>query len=497
MNGKRVTVIGAGLGGLMTGALLAKEGCRVTLLEKNPKVGGCLQSYTRFGTVFDTGMHLFGGMAEGGNLRRICDYLGITERFTTLDLDPENDVEIFIGAENRLLPINLRRNGLIDSLSRYFPGHQDELDAYIDGVNNIVEGLDLFHLRPSETALSRFHEDFLLPADQFIAKHVNEPRLQAILAVINTLYAGERGITPAFLHAVLATIFLNGACRVAGGYSHFAKALSDSILEREGTIITGEAATTITTSGNTLIVNTIWGKKLTADYVISAISPESTLAMVDSRDAFSEAYRSAIEEKAASLSAFIINIKLKPNTLPFSNRIGFYIENYDSAWHTNDGDEIEKFFYMTPPVLHQCAYAETLNVVISMRWSKVEQWTHTLVAKRGPEYERFKQRVYNQAVSHLRKIIPNMEQAIDKVDLASPLTIRDYTGVKQGAMCGARKECNDPLSFLPVATRMPGLFLTGQSVNMHGFCGVTLTALQTAEAILGKNAIINQLQPRS
>ncbi|MCC8039424.1 MAG: NAD(P)-binding protein [Bacteroidales bacterium] len=230
MRGKRVTVIGAGLGGLMTGALLAKEGCHVTLLEKNPKVGGCLQSYTRFGSTFDTGMHLFGGMADGGNIRRICDYLGITERFTTLDLDAENDVEIFIGAENRLMPVNLRRHGLVNSLSRYFPSHQAELQAYINGVNNIVDGLDLFHLRPSDTALSRFDEDFLLPADQFIAKHVVDPQLQAILSIINTLYAGEKGITPAFLHAVLATIFLNGACRVAGGYSHFAKALSDSII---------------------------------------------------------------------------------------------------------------------------------------------------------------------------------------------------------------------------------------------------------------------------
>ncbi|MCC8039266.1 MAG: hypothetical protein LIP02_14200 [Bacteroidales bacterium] len=230
--------------------------------------------------------------------------------------------------------------------------------------------------------------------------------------------------------------------------------------------------------------------------MISAISPESTLAMVDSRDAFSEAYRSAIEEKAASLSAFIINIKLRPNALPFSNRIGFYIENYDSAWCTNDGDEIEKFFYMTPPTLNQGIYAETLNVVIPMQWSKVEKWAATTVGKRGAEYQQFKQRVYNQAVSKLRKIIPNVEKAIEEVDLASPLTIRDYTGVKQGAMCGARKECNDPLTFLPVATRLPGLFLTGQSVNMHGFCGVTLTALQTAEAILGKNIIINQLQPK-
>ncbi|MCD8394937.1 MAG: NAD(P)/FAD-dependent oxidoreductase [Bacteroidales bacterium] len=497
MNDKRVIVIGAGLGGLMTGALLAKEGCHVTVVEKNPKVGGCLQSYTRFGTTFDTGMHLFGGMAQGGNIRRICDYLGIAEQFTTLDLDCENDVEIFVGADNRLHPVNLSRDYLVESLSRYFPGYQAELQGYISAINRIVDGMDLFHLRPAESSLSRYDEEFLIPADHFLAKYISEPRLRAILAIINTLYAGEKGISPTFLHAVLATIFLNGACRVTGGYSHFAKALNDCILANGGKIITGDGASSIFHVDNSLVINTVKGNKYTANYVVSAISPESTLAMVDSREAFSDAYRQAIEDKSSSLSAFIVNIKLKPYMLPFSNRIGFYIETYDDAWSTNDGDEVDKFFYMTPPTLHQGAYAETLNVVLPMRWSRVERWDNTSVGNRGEDYENFKQQVYNQVVAKLRKIMPNVEDAIDKVDLATPLTIREYTGVKEGAMCGARKECNDPLIFLPVATRMPGLFLTGQSVNMHGFCGVSLTAIQTAEAILGKNAIINHLQPKS
>ena len=44
---KRVCIMGGGLGGLMTGALLAKEGYRVTVLEKNRIIGGGLQSFRR------------------------------------------------------------------------------------------------------------------------------------------------------------------------------------------------------------------------------------------------------------------------------------------------------------------------------------------------------------------------------------------------------------------------------------------------------------------
>ena len=44
-------VIGGGLGGLMTAAILSKEGCKVTVLEKNAIIGGGLQSFSRFGEV--------------------------------------------------------------------------------------------------------------------------------------------------------------------------------------------------------------------------------------------------------------------------------------------------------------------------------------------------------------------------------------------------------------------------------------------------------------
>ena len=35
-----IIIIGGGLGGLFTGALLTKEGYRVTVLEKNATIGG-------------------------------------------------------------------------------------------------------------------------------------------------------------------------------------------------------------------------------------------------------------------------------------------------------------------------------------------------------------------------------------------------------------------------------------------------------------------------
>ena len=44
---KSVIIIGGGLGGLFCGAFLAKEGLRVTVLEKNATIGGGLQTFAR------------------------------------------------------------------------------------------------------------------------------------------------------------------------------------------------------------------------------------------------------------------------------------------------------------------------------------------------------------------------------------------------------------------------------------------------------------------
>lgn len=85
--GKKVVIIGAGLGGLFTGAILAKEGLEVTVVEKNQTVGGGLQSFVRFGEVFDTGMHVIAGMGNDGSIRKICRYLGIADSIRIKDVD--------------------------------------------------------------------------------------------------------------------------------------------------------------------------------------------------------------------------------------------------------------------------------------------------------------------------------------------------------------------------------------------------------------------------
>ena len=57
-----------------------------------------------------------------------------------------------------------------------------------------------------------------------------------------------------------------------------------------------------------------------------------------------------------------------------------------------------------------------------------------------------------------------------------------------------RKDCqNIMLSQLPIWTKVKNLLLTGQNINLHGICGVPLTAVNTVEALVGQNVLIEKI----
>ena len=73
----RTVVIGAGLGGLTTAALLVHAGHKVTVLEAQAYPGGCAGTFYHQGYRFDVGATLAGGFAAGGPHARVAEVLGL------------------------------------------------------------------------------------------------------------------------------------------------------------------------------------------------------------------------------------------------------------------------------------------------------------------------------------------------------------------------------------------------------------------------------------
>lgn len=490
-------IIGGGLGGLFTGALLAKEDIRVTVIEKNVSVGGGLQSFTRFGEVYDTGMHVIGGMREGGNIRRICEYLGIFDKVKIMDVDDDPIDVLYFAEDKQTYRIAQGKERFVDTLAESFPEQRDNLRCYVEAIYNIVGELDMFFLRPSVDYIQSHCDDFLIAANELIAKYITDEHLRSVLAYMNPLYAGRKNMTPAYIHALISVLYIDGPSRFAGGSQLFANTLRDLIVECGGEVIVGDGVEHIATcERNITSVTTRKGRTFTADYYISAIHPCSLLRLLDDESALPKAYRTRLEDIPNSYSAFTLNIKLKPGVFRYMNHSRYYMSRYDEVWNFDRSDRPWPlgFLYMTPPEIAQGEFSTKMIVTAPITWDRVKEWEDSTLGHRPMEYIAWKEECKEKLLCCMEELYPDFRDYIEEINTASPLTIRDYYAVKEGAMCGYSKDCNNiVLSQVPIVTKIKNLLLTGQNCNIHGFCGVPLTAINTCEAILGRNYILNKI----
>lgn len=116
-------ILGAGVGGLFTAALLAEKGYRPIVLEQLPVYGGGLYSYDRIGEHWQTGCHFLCGMQPDEAIGELLQRWGIDIPYeqTTFDHSPapligKHEWEYFQPGAYRLIGGSQR---LADSLAEY------------------------------------------------------------------------------------------------------------------------------------------------------------------------------------------------------------------------------------------------------------------------------------------------------------------------------------------------------------------------------------------
>lgn len=499
---KTCIIIGGGTGGLMTGALLSKEGYQVTVLEKNTIVGGGLQSFKRYGEVFPTGMHIFGGFQTGGNLHKIFDYLGVLDDIPIQAMDDDAFDVVRIAEDDAIYRFPNGKDRFIEYLSSVFPEEKENIRAYINRLYEITEEGGLFYLHEmNPDALLSFSDDFSRPFDELIDSYFTNPKLKGLMTYLCPLYSGKKGVSPAFLSALLSVLHINGTSQFIGGSQQIAGVLKKLIENGGGKVLSGEEVVKINVEDRQVTeVVTKNGNIYHADQYISDIHPTILLQLVDER-AFPKAFRNRINSMQESCSFFPVFVKFKDKTFPYLNQVNYYYDTYDNAVDfkkTSPANWPSGIIYLTPPVEHQDDYAKTLIFIVTMDYEWVRPWENTRTGCRGEEYEKWKQIMIDKVLDRMEKIYPDFRDCIENCFASSPLTIRDFYGNNKGSCYGFQKDCNDVmLSTLSVHTKIKNLFLTGQNINFHGICGVSLTAIQTAEAIVGLNTIIHKINKKA
>jgi len=488
-----VVIIGSGLGGLICGNILSKEGKKVCILEKQPQSGGCLQNFRKNNKSFDTGVHYLGGLSKGQNLYQYLKYAGIADKLKLQQL--ENDAFDKINFEGKIYSYAQGYDNFIETLAKDFPEEKSALKKYTEKIQEICNHFPLYNLRPN-IGLDNEHQFFEQSIGDFIQSITQNRTLQNVLAGNNMLYAGIPDKTPVAIHALITNSLIEGAYRLKGGSHQIADLLIDSIQKNGGTLMHNSEVTALNVNQNKIESAVLSdGNIFEADHFISAIHPSLTLKMTDTK-LLRKSYRSRINDLEETMSVFVVYMDLKPNRFEFLN-YNYYHFNENTVWSIPNYHHKkwpQEFLFLTLPDNNQGKYAGTATAMTYMTYDEVKQWEKSSIGKRGDDYEAFKNQKANLLIEQINKQFPKLKSSIQRYYTSTPLSMKSYTGTKNGSMYGILHDSNDPLrTKISPKTKIPNLLLSGQNVNIHGVLGVTIGAVLTCTELLGMEYLLEKI----
>ena len=481
------------MGGLFCGALLAKRGVKVTVLEKNASIGGGLQNFVRAGETYETGMHVAGGFNEGGILNSICRYLGIMDRLRIHESDMM--LSLTYADSGRTYDIPTGKEAFIEYLSSAFPHEKEKISRYVDAVFRISREEKLFYLE-SLSDMQQHSDEFFMPADKFIASYVSDPELRAVLASVNPLYAGVPGHSPAYIHIMITALFMENPCWFEGGSGQLADALRSVIEQGGGKVLTRHEIVAVRVEDmNVKCVVDRSGNEFKGDWYISDIHPCSLIPKLEGK-AFTTGYRNRLESIPDTASAFKVYIKLRPGTVRAPEHPVCVVDSKENAWKMAHYDRNEW------PHGINCffgdgrnGWASHLTVYCLMDFDEVREWENTTTGHRGNSYETWKRERTERVLALVEKRFPGIKDCAEDIFASSPLTFRDWLGTHNAGAYGYFKDCNRIAETLvPIRTKVKNLLFTGQNVNMHGIGGVPMTAIETIQTIFADDSVLKGIK---
>jgi len=492
-----VIIIGSGLGGLASAVILAKEGLKVLVLEKNNQLGGNLQTFSRNKTILDTGVHYIGGLAEGQNLYRYFKYLGIYDGLELSRMDEDGFDVISFDGDPHEYPHAQGYANFMARLLRYFPEEEEALQKYCARLQEVCRLFPLYNLEAEGNydtgILSLNTRDYL---DSLTA---NE-KLKAVLAGSSYLYAGIAEKTPFYVHALSVNSYIESAWRVIKGGSQITRQIVRELRKYRVTLLKHREVTEfVFREGEMTGVRTRTGEEFTGKQFISNIDLKATLAMAGR---FRKSFINRVALLEPVVAAFSLYAVLKPGCIRYENRNFYHLRNEASVWSAQFyTDETWPQSYMASMGLKNPGdtYAESMTFMTYMRFEDVKPWADTVntvagKADRGAAYEAFKQDRTERFLKEIEKKFPGIRNCIEAVYTSTPLSYRDYIGGEEGNMYGYVRDSNRPmLNFISPKSQISNLYFTGQSVNMHGILGVTIGAVATCSEILGKKYLLDKI----
>ena len=495
-------IIGSGLGGLACAFILASEGYRVIVLEKNHQIGGNLQVFSRNKCIFDTGVHYIGSLDDGENLNQFFKYLGLMDKLKLKRMD-EDGFDIIRFKDGKEFKYAQGYTNFITTLSKEFPEEKNAIISYCNSIKETCKQFPVYNLEIQRDSYVHNVELLSINAYEHIASFTTNKLLQNVLAGTNGLYAGEKESTPWYVHALIMNSYLSGAYRLKDGGSQIAihmsksiKALGVEIYKRKEVV-----GANFTDNGEIKEVILKSGEAVRGKHFISNVHPAITIDIFG-ENRFLKAYTKRIKGLKDTSSSFIVHLVFKEKTFNYLNH-NIYQVNVDDVWSTvnyNPNQWPQSYFVCTPANSKNDQFAESMSVMTYMDSKETNKWaeTNNTIAhksNRGADYDAFKREKEEKVIAVLEEQFPDIRSKIKSVYSTSPLTFRDYIGDKTGALYGIAKDNKNPLkTSINSRTRIKNLSLTGQNIVLHGVLGVTIGAFVTCFEFVDKHQLMKKVK---
>ncbi|MDQ0592518.1 all-trans-retinol 13,14-reductase [Chryseobacterium ginsenosidimutans] len=495
-----ILVIGSGLGGLVSALILAKEGLKVCVLEKNNQYGGNLQTFSRDKLIFDTGVHYLGGLSKGQNLHQFFSYLEIMNDLELQKMEENCYDKITFGDDKIEYPHAQGYENFVAQLTTYFPDERENLEDYCEEIQRVCNHFPRYNVVGNDN----YKEEILhLNTKRFIESITQNKKLQAVLLGSNFLYAGDSENVPFYVHALTVNSYIQSAYKCVKGGSQISKLLIRKLRQYGADVHKHSEVSEIIFNDKNILssVKTKSGREYFAKKFISNIEIRSLINLIG-KERLKKSFLNRVLSWEPVSSCFSVYLVLKPHS--FSN-FNYNIYHYSSeelvwnAYRYNKKAWPETYMLSSTSSKHHPEFAESLTAISYMDFDEVRDWQNTFNTiadehERGEQYEQFKQEKAERMIDALEKKFPNLRDSIKNIYTSSPLSYRDYIGSFDGNMYGYVKNSENPLkTMVSPRTKIDNLFLTGQSVNMHGVLGCTIGAFNTCAEILGKELIDDRL----
>ena len=493
MKRKKVLIVGGGLGGLQCGYILAKNDFDVTVLEQNKLPGGYIQSYKRGKTVLDTGFHYIGGLDEGKPLHKVFDYMNLLD-LPWQQLDDDIADEIIVDGKSYYYATGIDNFG--ESLKQQFTGLNKEIDEYCQILKNVGDMLapSLRRQDPTEMFASEY---FTTSAYEFLKSKIKDERLIDVLSGASLKMELNPETLPLYVFAQVNSTFIQSSWRLRGGGMQIAEKLISDIEAMGGKVVTGcKVLELIEKDGMIVSAITDKGTEEKADFFISNAHPSVTLDLIKDSKMIRNLYRKRVKNLPNTYGMFTTSRIRKENSIKYENRNIFKYEPR-TIWQQSiyrGKQDIEAAMVSIQVPEPGNLYTRNIDILTPMHLQELEQWKDTSVFKRGQDYEDYKQQKANQCIDYVSDRFPGLKDAIEKIYTSTPLTYRDYCGIEDGTAYGIRKDCNNLMfTMLTPKTPVKNLFMTGQSLMIHGVLGVTMTSLMTCMEIIDKEKLLSDV----